>query len=561
MVIVNDNILQLFINPGIFLIILSLGSLLFKHKIIKSLFLLLPFIAFIMLALHFSDSVVKTGVILFDHRILVLDIKEQSFLVSSAFLIVYLCVILFSSDYKEYRWLYSLGGVICGSAIIAVNAMDYLTYFLGIELITISSIFLIFIGDNSTRYEVGFRYAITHIFSGLLFFIGIIICANINGSYLITPIEFPDFLSNDQFSLNKQLIGGLLILFALLINCAMPPFSNWLIDAYSTSNPYHSLMMVSYTTKVAIFMILKLFVGNEILAYCGIFTMFYASIFVLINGNFRKILCYGMVGQLGLMMIGVATGLASAEASVTYLIFTHIIYNLILFMSVVKLNAGHHVDKKIFALIIIGFISSIALPLTGSYVAKALVMNGIKREIFYIITLILIAATIAGNIKLLLPYFEEKKSVVAVNAWHKGEIAALSLLVLLSILTGILPQFFYPALGPYLTQIFDYNHIVGQLVLIALTLLVATRFRKFLGKNDVTIPGFEWLAKKILFTTFFQITNMFSYVKKKLFNFLENYVISPSWYLGSVSTSTWSVGLVISCFLLAVILLFLLIHI
>lgn len=62
-----------------------------------------------------------------------------------------------------------------------------------------------------------------------------------------------------------------LILAGVAVNAAIPPFNAWIADAYPESTMGGTVYMGSFTTKVGVFCLIKLFAGTELLLYFGVF--------------------------------------------------------------------------------------------------------------------------------------------------------------------------------------------------------------------------------------------------------------------------------------------------
>ena len=60
-----------------------------------------------------------------------------------------------------------------------------------------------------------------------------------------------------------------LILIGILINAAAVPFSSWLPDAYPESTVFGGIVLSAYTTKTAVYTLVRGFPGEEILIPIG----------------------------------------------------------------------------------------------------------------------------------------------------------------------------------------------------------------------------------------------------------------------------------------------------
>ena len=63
--------------------------------------------------------------------------------------------------------------------------------------------------------------------------------------------------------------GACLILIGFLVNAAAPPLSAWLPDAYPEATVTGGVILSAYTTKTAVYTLVRGFPGWEILIWVG----------------------------------------------------------------------------------------------------------------------------------------------------------------------------------------------------------------------------------------------------------------------------------------------------
>ena len=90
-------------------------------------------------------------------------------------------------------------------------------------------------------------------------------------------------LSQGQY-LVQNLVNGphdvsfWLILTGVCINVAAVPLHAWIVDAYPSATITGSVFMSSYTTKVAVYALLRIFGGTELLIGVGVLMALYLSL-------------------------------------------------------------------------------------------------------------------------------------------------------------------------------------------------------------------------------------------------------------------------------------------
>ncbi len=94
------------------------------------------------------------------------------------------------------------------------------------------------------------------------------------------------------------------------MNAAVVPLHAWLPDAYPEGTVTGSVFMCAFTTKTAVYVLLRGFHGVEALAIAGTVMCVYGVLYACIENNARRILSYHIVSQVGYMVAGVGIGTA-----------------------------------------------------------------------------------------------------------------------------------------------------------------------------------------------------------------------------------------------------------
>lgn len=281
--------------------------------------------------------------------------------------------------------LYALGQgkkneVILGSsygafAFLCLLSGDFLSMFIGLELMMIFSSIIIFIGGIRSSLRSAKKYFFTHLVSSNLIIIGIAYLITENNSLEIVSIT--DLLKNTE----DGFIPLLLMSVGLLINIAIFPFCGWMVNYYPKASPSGFLYLISFTTKVSIMLMIKLLSGCEMLQYVAIIMIMYASIKATYEENILSILCFLSIISMGLMLLAISNGSQAALIGVTAYLFIDIVYKLLLGISLVSLvdktanydcsNLKLIKSKLLLVSISIGIIMMINAPLTSSWYIKS----------------------------------------------------------------------------------------------------------------------------------------------------------------------------------------------
>ncbi len=279
-----------------------------------------------------------------------------------------------------------------GSAICAVFAGDLITLFVFWELMALGSAMVIFAAGTPESAKAGMRYLYVHLLGGVVLMVGIVAYLQQTGE-----VSF-DALTADG-------IGRWLILAGFLVNAGAPPLSAWLPDAYPESSATGAVFLSAFTTKTAVYVLLRGFPGEEVLIFFGLYMACYGIIYALLENDMRRILAYSIVNQVGFMVTAVGIGTPLALNGAASHAFAHIIYKALLLMS-----AGavfHQTGKRkctdlggLFQSMpltticgTIGALSISAFPLTSGFVTKSMINSAAAHEHLAIVWFILVAAS------------------------------------------------------------------------------------------------------------------------------------------------------------------------
>jgi multicomponent Na+:H+ antiporter subunit D len=152
------------------------------------------------------------------------------------------------------------------------------------------------------------------------------------------------------------------------------------------------VFLSAFTTKVAVYVLLRAFPGTELLIYVGLFMVFYGIIYAILENDMRRILAYSIINQVGFMVVGIGIGTEMALNGAASHAFTHIIYKALLLMSAgsVLYMTGKHKCTDLGGLFrtmpltatcgIIGALSISSFPLTSGFVSKSMISEAAGIE-------------------------------------------------------------------------------------------------------------------------------------------------------------------------------------
>ncbi|MCG8633742.1 MAG: Na(+)/H(+) antiporter subunit D [Desulfobacterales bacterium] len=303
------------------------------------------------------------------------------------FIIMAFLGVLFALQVKDN--LQHVSGLIyAGSTLGVVLAGDFLSLYLFWEIMAVSSTFLVIASRTRESRQAGFRYILVHLIGGLFLLAGIVLYAQKNGTMAFGYIGLDG-------------LDSWLILIGIGLNAAAFPLHAWLPDAYPMGTPTSTVFLSAFTTKSAVYLLIRTFPGTELLIVVGGIMVSLPIFYAVLENNIRRVLSYSLMNQVGFMMVGIGIGTELALNGAVAHAFCHIIYKALLFMaagSVLqqtgKINCteigGLYKTMPLTCLFcMIGAASISAFPLFSGFVSKSMIVSASGEEKIFLIWLVL----------------------------------------------------------------------------------------------------------------------------------------------------------------------------
>ena len=389
-----------------------------------------------------------------------------------------------------------------GSALGVVFAGDFLSLYVFWELMAISSALLVFQRREASAVAAGFRYLLVHIFGGLLLLAGILLYRSRMGS-----LAFGDMGAS---------AGGTawaLILAAFLLNAAMPPLGPWLPDAYPEATVTGAVFMTAFTTKSAVYVLIRGYAGTELLVWLGAAMAVYGVVYAVLENDARRLLAYHIISQVGYMVCGVGIGTALGKNGATAHAFAHILYKALLFMGagavlqttgLRKLSEMGGLYKTMpvtLGLYLIGALSISAVPLFSGFVSKSMVVAAAGEShrpvIFLMLTLASSGTFLHTGLKLPYYMFFGKDRGRRGHEPPRNMLVAMSLAAAACILIGVFPGLLYQHL-PNPSHFIPYTlgHVTSTLGMLSFTALGFFLLLKHLDPEPTISLDTDWFYRR-----------------------------------------------------------------
>ncbi|WP_375327218.1 proton-conducting transporter membrane subunit [Candidatus Tisiphia endosymbiont of Nemotelus uliginosus] len=418
------------------------------------------------------------------------NINDENKLIGLAFIIVTLATNLYAISQKR-KFEVFVGSVYSFCALIGLFAGDFISLFAALEIMMLLASILIFCGQHKNSTMAARQYFLTHLLASTLILIGISYIINQNSSIQIIPLT--------TLIETKSSIFYFLILSGYLINIAVPPFSGWMVNCYPYASSSGIIYLTSFTSKVAIIIILKLFSGLEILKFFGLLMIIYGGIYACIEDNIKRVICYLTISQLGFMLIAIGTKSDQIACSIPVFLFLHICYKALFSLYVAILTDKELIENfsdikiawsiknpLLLGSLLLSILLIISFPIISSFTIKLFITSILSKDISYygilflkIITPIAVFSTI--KYKNISRGFSPSLSVLT-------KLSLFTMLLFTLIISVWLEQGFKLLNLSYPLSIYKVNwqEIIDQLLIILIAILLTKLVNRIISRHSTS---------------------------------------------------------------------------
>ncbi len=514
-------IAEFFAIPGIILIFGAFILPLVPRNVRSSLFLVFPIIALAIVITRpdgYALSATLAGLEL---------VLFQVDALSRVFGIIFAATALIAGIYAWH--IKDLGQqtaalVYAGSALGVTFAGDFFTLLVFWELMAVSSTWLVWARRTPSSDAAGMRYLVYHVFGGGLLLAGILWHYSTTGSILVESLP------------ESTAIASVLMLLGVAVNAAVIPLHAWLPDAYPKATITGAVFMSAFTTKSAVYVLMRVFPGWEVLAWFGAAMAIYGVTYAVICKDMREILAYHIVSQVGFMVCGIGIGTEMALNGAAAHAYSHILYKALMFMGagavlyatgttkLVDLGGLKKKMKWTMLLYMVGAFSISGLPLFNGFISKAMTVDaaGYAGNETAMLMLLLAGVGTFLSVGLKLPYytwFHKEDSDIDIKPLPVNMYIAMGIAAFLCIFYGLVPGALYVYL-PFEVNYEPYTvyHLVEITQISLLTFAGFWLLKKKMAGERMIALDFDWFYRKP--APFFRkvfvnaIDNFFGWVEK-----------------------------------------------
>jgi multicomponent Na+:H+ antiporter subunit D len=296
---------------------------------------------------------------------------------------------------------------------------DIFNLYVWFEVMLIASFVLLALGGQQAQLEGAIKYVTLNLLSSALFLTGVAILYGVAGTLNMADLHVK--LSAPDMPAGMVTTVAILFLVAFGIKAAVFPLFFWLPASYHTPPVAVSAIFAGLLTKVGVYALIRvftlLFVQNPgfvhtIILWISALTMLTGVLGAMVQQDFRRILSFHIVSQIGYMVLGLALGGLSSSRSVAVLalassvfyITHHIIVktNLFLVSGVAYRLQGSYDLKKLGGLVgypgiaVLFLIPALSLaglpPLSGFFAKLAVVKAGLEVHQYAVVSVALVVS-------------------------------------------------------------------------------------------------------------------------------------------------------------------------
>lgn len=432
---------------------------------------------------------------------------------------------------------YFFFSILIAAMALVVTASNMITFMLSWEIMSLSSFFLVIYKHRvAENRKAGYLYFVFSHVGAMFIFAAFGIVYGLTGSF--------EFQIMGTLPETAKILVFILAFIGFGSKAGVFPFHVWLPHAHPAAPSHISALMSGVMIKTGIYGIIKIYVllnlhtplfGNIVLI-AGIISGILGIVYALGQNDFKRLLAYSSVENIGIILIGLGIGMTGVSSNAPLMAalgftgaFLHIL-NHSIFKSLLFMGAGMVLHKtgtrSIDALggliknmrvtgtaVIIGSLAICGLPPFNGFVGEFFIyiasFNGVSLDtpVFVTSCFAIISLAIIGGLalacftKLIGVVFQgEPRSKAAVGVDEKGPAMLFAMLVLAGccILIGIFPQLIIQipikavsALGlgfdnsllePF-TDITSNITLAAAIFLVSFLFIIAVRFFLYKGKK------------------------------------------------------------------------------
>jgi len=318
---------------------------------------------------------------------------------------------------REY--LFYSAALLCLTGLLGVAITgDVFNVFVFMEISSLSSYILIALGRERRALMAAFTYLVMGTIGATFLLIGIGLMYQMTGTLnMVDMAERLEAVSDTR----TILVAVSFVVVGISTKLAVFPLHQWLPNAYSEAPPVVSAFLAATATKVAYYLLIRFSLGlfgaalvfekigiDALLMPLSVLAMFLGSISAIYQTDFKRLLAYSSIAQIGYMTLGLSLASEAGVAAGLIHLFNHALMKGALFlvaacvtwrMGATKIammrGLGQRMPLTMAALVAAG-LALVGVPGTAGFVSKwALVSAALEQDQLFLAFLIMGSSILA----------------------------------------------------------------------------------------------------------------------------------------------------------------------
>lgn len=324
------------------------------------------------------------------HHLLYLDTKAVFFkglvLITTLFVLLHIRVTHAQLPPEFYALLLAIVLGLC----FMTMAVNGLSLYLSIELVSIGSYLLASLGKGKLAAEGGIKYLLFGALSSGIMLYGLSFLYGMTGSLDLTSEVFANHLAQNHPVI--ILIVGFLTLGGVLFKLSLVPFHVWAPDVYEGA-PTPIVAFLSTAPKAAALLLLMRLLSalpadfQQLMALLALSSILLGNLSALWQNDLKRLLAYSGIAQAGFALVGVVAFSQAGFESATFYIVIYVLTNLAAFLLVDLVSSGRPTllslsgkgaQLPVLAVcFVIVMVALVGLPPTAGFTSKLLVFSAL----------------------------------------------------------------------------------------------------------------------------------------------------------------------------------------
>ena len=243
---------------------------------------------------------------------------------------------LLTDTEQKFNFINLLLIILCGMNGV-VMATDVFSLFVFMEITSVVSFILVAFKRNSEGFEAAFKYLILSGIATVLILSAIALILFAAGGTSFKEVQVA--LSASPHNLLIIFAIGIFIC-GLFVKGGLMPFHAWLPDAHSAAHSAVSILLSGVQIKVlGAYVLLRLITSvfgfthsiTQILMVVGLISIIFGALAALGQNDFKRMLAYSSVSNMGYIVLGFGCGTALAIGGALFHLFNHAVFKSLLF--------------------------------------------------------------------------------------------------------------------------------------------------------------------------------------------------------------------------------------